>query len=158
MAHKIRLLLFLLLPLWGLSSCDKIPKDPEDSLEKVSGGTLDVGYSENPPWVVKGAQEPTGLEPEMIKAFAKTIKAKVQWHPGTEQQLLEALEKKELHLVVAGLTDDSPWKSKISFTRPYLTLEKKKHVFGVIMGENALVLELEKFLHKKEEELKKERP
>ncbi|WP_460892102.1 transporter substrate-binding domain-containing protein [Rufibacter soli] len=158
MTKKNGLLLLLLFAFWGTSGCDKIPKDPEDTLRQVTGGTLHVGYSENPPWVVKGAQEPTGLEPEMVKAFAKTINARVQWHQDTEQELLEALEKKKLQLVVAGLTDDSPWKSKISFTRPYLTLGKKKHVFGVVMGENAFVMKLEKFLHKKEEELKKQQP
>ncbi|KAA3436836.1 transporter substrate-binding domain-containing protein [Rufibacter hautae] len=135
------------------TSCQDFPKDPEKTLEQVSNGTLKVGYSENPPWVVKGPEGPTGIEAELVRGFAKTLNAKVEWQNDTEQNLLEDLEEKKLHLVIAGITDDSPWKSKISFTRPYTEMAKKKHVLCVVMGENAFIVKLEKFLHQQQSTL-----
>ncbi|WP_210486113.1 transporter substrate-binding domain-containing protein [Rufibacter aurantiacus] len=140
-------ILYLFCVLLLVTGCQDFPKDPEKTLEQVSNGTLKVGYSENPPWVVKGPDGPTGIEPDLVKAFAKSINARVQWQNDSEQNLLEDLEKNELHLVIAGLTDDSPWKSKISFTRPFVEVEKKKHVMAVIMGENAFTVKLESFLN-----------
>ena len=48
-----------------------IPTDPEGTLERVSGGTLRVGVSPNPPWteVTQGA-EPTGTEVRLVEEFA----------------------------------------------------------------------------------------
>ncbi len=133
-----------------LTGCQNFPKDPEKTLEQVTNGTLKVGYSENPPWVVKGPAGPTGIEPDLVKAFANGLNAKIEWQNDSEQNLMEELEKHNLHLVIAGVTDDTPWKSKISFTRPYVELQKKKHVFCVIMGENAFITKLESFLRQQQ--------
>ncbi|MFA1772541.1 transporter substrate-binding domain-containing protein [Rufibacter glacialis] len=148
---------FPLLLLWLVGAgCSNYPKDPEKTLEKVSNGTLHVGYSENPPWVVKGAAAPTGIEADLIKAFAQSIGAQIQWHNDTEQNLLEALEEKQLQVVIAGLTDDSPWSKNVSFTRPFVELGKKKHVMAVVMGENAFITKLESFLHQQASSLEKQ--
>jgi ABC-type amino acid transport substrate-binding protein len=133
-----------------LTGCQNFPKDPEKTLEQVTHGTLRVGYSENPPWVVKGPTGPTGIEPDLVNAFAKTINATVEWQNDAEQNLLEELEKSNLHVVIAGITDDTPWKTKIAFTRPYAEVGKKKHVVCVIKGENAFLVKLEKFLHQQQ--------
>ncbi|GEO03748.1 ABC transporter substrate-binding protein [Adhaeribacter aerolatus] len=150
---KIKVL--FLLGIWLFAGCENYPKDPDKTLEKVRHGTLVVGYAENPPWVIKTATEPGGIEAQLIKEFAAGLGARIQWQNDTEQDLFERLEKKELHLVIAGLTDKNAWKSKISFTKPYLQKEKDKHVMAVQKGENAFVLELEKFLKNQEEKLKK---
>ena len=149
---KYKVLIWLLAGLF--IGCENYPKDPDKTLEQVRNGTLIVGYAENPPWVIKTATEPTGIEAQLIKDFASTINARIKWQNDTEQDLFEQLEKKELHLVIAGLTDKNTWKSKISFTRPYLKKEKDKHVMAVLKGENAFVLHLEKFLLSQEEKLK----
>lgn len=139
-----------------LQACNgNFPKDPEQTLSKIQNDTLRVGYSENLPWVIKTGQEPAGLEADLLKAFARTIPTTIKWENDTEQNLMEKLEKNELHLVVAGITKDNPWKKKISFTRPYAKQGKKKHVMAVIHGENAFVLKLEEFLYSQEEEVKK---
>ncbi|RNI21772.1 transporter substrate-binding domain-containing protein [Rufibacter latericius] len=143
--------LFALFFLFSLTfGCQDFPKDPEKTLEQVTNGTLKVGYSENPPWVVKGPQGPTGIEADLVKAFAKSLNATIEWQNDTEQNLMERLEKNELHLVMAGVTDDTPWKQKISFTRPFAEVAKKKHVLCVIKGENAFTVKLEKFLHQQQ--------
>jgi len=144
---------FLLVLLSALLSCDTFPKDPDNTLEKVRNGQLLVGYSENPPWVIKSKPAPTGLEAELIKTFARDLQANIVWQNDTEEDLFEKLEKKELHLVIGGFTDKNSAKSKISFTRPYLKKEKKKHVLAVLKGENAFILQLEKFLHAQETKL-----
>ncbi|MDF7811476.1 transporter substrate-binding domain-containing protein [Hymenobacter sp. YC55] len=141
------LLWVALLPLLG---CDGFPKDPEHTLDQVRNGTLVVGYSENPPWVVKTTGTPTGPEAELVEAFARTLSARVQWRNDTEQNLFEALERRQVHVVVAGLTDQNPWKEKVAFTRPYMEVGKEKHVLASIQGENAFIVALERFLHQQE--------
>lgn len=114
-----------------------------------------VGYSENPPWVTKTDSVPAGIEPELVKFFAKRLNARVEWRNGTEQNLLEDLEKRRLHLVIAGITKDTPWKKKVGLTRPFVEQHKKKHVMAVIRGENAFIVHLERFLHGQEQQIRK---
>jgi polar amino acid transport system substrate-binding protein len=144
----------LLLGIGLVTSCQNYPQDPDDTLAKVKNGQLLVGYSVNPPWVIKTQTEPTGLEADLIKDFARTQKAKVIWYHDSEQDLFEKLHKRELHLVIAGLTHKNSWASKISFSKPYLINGNKKHVVAVLKGENAFVLSLEKFMHEQEPKLK----
>jgi polar amino acid transport system substrate-binding protein len=149
---KKHCLLFLLLA--GLMACDQYPRDPEKTLSGLRQGRLRVGYSENPPWVVKTAAAPTGIEPALLVAFAKTQQTHIEWVADTEQDLMEQLKNRELHLVVGGLTHNSPWSHQVSFSRPYLKQGREKRVMGVIKGENAFVLELEKFLLGQEGKIK----
>lgn len=137
-----------------LISCENFPKDPDKTLANIRNGILKVGYSENPPWVIKTPDGPTGTEAELIKSFAQELPARIQWHNDSEEDLFEQLEKRELHLVIGGITDKNAWKSKISFTKPYLQTEKHKYVIAIIKGENAFVLQLEKFLKSQEVKIK----
>jgi membrane-bound lytic murein transglycosylase MltF len=105
-----------------------------------------VGYSESRPWVTKSGNTPGGTEAELVRQFAQTLHARIEWHNDTEQNLFERLEKNEIHLVIAGLTDETPWKDKIGMTRPYREVGKKKHVMAVAPGENAFLVALETFL------------
>ena len=150
----MRYTLFYLILFFCFSGCNNFPKDPEKTLEQVKNGTLVVGYSENPPWVVKTESIPTGIEPDLVKAFAKTLHATIKWENDTEQNLVEDLEKKKVHLVIAGLTDKSPWKNKAGFTRSFATEGKQKHVMAAINGENAFIVQLEKFLHEQEPQIR----
>ena len=144
MIRLVRLLIlwFAFLPL----GCDSFPKDPHHTLDQVRNGTLLVGYSENRPWVTKSGDAPGGTEVELVKRFAQTLHAKIEWHNDTEQKLVERLEKYELHLVIAGLTKETPWKEKCGITRPYAKAGKKQHVMAVAPGENGFLVALEKFL------------
>jgi polar amino acid transport system substrate-binding protein len=145
---------FLLLLLGALAACGQFPKDPDKTLHQASNGTLRVGYSHNPPWVVKTSGAPAGIEPALVAAFAQSRQLRVEWVNDTEQDLMAQLENRTLHLVVCGLLHDSPWSQRVSFTRPYLLQEKKKHVMSVLKGENAFILALEKFLFSQEAKLK----
>lgn len=137
----------------ALTGCGvRIPADPHGSLERIEGGTLRAGATEQPPWVeVHDSAEPSGSEPELVQQFAEQLDARVEWTTGSEADLLTALERGELDLVVGGFLDDTPWADRGAVTRPYTERSTKhgpqKHVMIVRMGENALLTELETFLH-----------
>ena len=135
----------------GLAGCTlTIPSDPDGTLDAVRGGTLRVGVSANPPWTYVVGDEPTGTEAELVEAFAAHLDAEVLWTTGGEQDLVEALERGELEVVVGGLTADSPWSGRVALTRPYVEVAgpdgTELHVMAAPAGENAFLVELERFL------------
>lgn len=115
----------------GILACGEVPRDPESTLDHARGGVLRVGASEAPPWVTGTEGPPGGLEAELVREFAGSIDAEVKWVRGAPEEHLEALEKFELDLVVAGLTTASPWKTRVGLTRPYL---KERWLVGVPPG------------------------
>lgn len=145
-----------------LAGCGtSLPRDPEGTLDRVRGGTLRVGVSVNPPWTeVPGAptgagtpptEPPTGIEPDLLTAFAATLDAEVQWATAGESTLVADLRDGRLDVVVGGLTDTSPWTSDAALTRPYVVVpvrdgEPEAHVMAAAPGENALLVALELFL------------
>lgn len=134
-----------------LVGCASIPADPDGTLERVQGGTLRVGVTENAPWVVLPQNgEPTGTEPELVRAFAERIDAEVEWTEGSETRLAAALEGGELDMVVGGLLGDTPWVRSAATTRPYAETRTadgtERHVMLTPMGENAFLVALETFL------------
>lgn len=136
-----------------LAACGvSIPTDPDGTLERVTGGTLRVGVSPNPPWTeVRGDAEPTGTEVTLIKEFASTLPTEVSWSVGGEEALIKRLEIGELDLVIGGLTADTPWEEHVAITKPYGEAtgpdgKRIKLVMAAPPGENAYLLRLEKFL------------
>jgi ABC-type amino acid transport substrate-binding protein len=129
-----------------------IPADPEKTLERVTGSTMRVGVSPNPPWTdIRGAGEPSGTEVDLVREFAGTLQAQVEWVVAGEQPLIAALERGELELVIGGFTSETPWTEQAAITKPYAETKdpegkRKKLVMASPMGENAFLLALEKFL------------
>lgn len=139
----VSLLLFLLsIP---LTACD-LPRDPVGTLERVRGDTLRVGVVASPPYLVRAGDDARGPEAELVRAFAGSIDAEVEWHWGALDDHMKSLEAFELDLVAAGLTATSPWKKKVGFTRPWRVEGKRKHVLAVPPGENATLVALEALL------------
>jgi len=135
------------------------PRDPDGTLERVTGGVLRVGVSENPPWTrwpggapaAGESGEPSGIEVDLVSDFAASLGAEVAWVPGSEADLMTLLEESELEVVVAGLEASAPWSSHVALTYPYATSiddkgEEVRHVMAVVMGENDLLTTLESFL------------
>ncbi len=112
---------FLALLAGLLAAGCQIPSDPDNTLRRVRGGTLRAGVSVREPWTRLEHGRPAGVEPELLLAFAGEFGATVEWTVGPESELLAALEKRELDVVVGGLTDDTPWKDRVGLTGPYLT-------------------------------------
>jgi hypothetical protein len=138
------------------SGCKNIPSDPNGSFEKAIETGLSVGYSVNPPWVTTNDSTAGGIEGSLIKSFAGKMDMKIVWHYGSEQELMKKLEKKELHVVISGLTKDNPWKDrKIGFTLPYFKDKKEKHVIAVQQGENKLLQNIELYLFENKDSIKR---
>ncbi|MEX5261682.1 transporter substrate-binding domain-containing protein [Kocuria sp. CPCC 205263] len=94
------------------------PKDPEGTLDRVRGGELQVGISERPPWTeVADSGRPSGVEVELVEESAERIDAEAVRYPGAESDLIRSLESGDLDVVVAGLTDTSPWDKHAALTR-----------------------------------------
>ena len=104
------------------ASCD-LPRDPEGTLARVSGGTMRVGITENPPWVVLGDDGPSGVEVELVELFAEEVGAEVEWHDGSAEELAGALEMRELDLLVGGIVSTSGLAAHAALSHPYLTTQ-----------------------------------
>ena len=135
----------------ALAGCGTYPADPAGTLERVADGTLRVGASENGEWVQFAGEDVQGTEADLVRDFAARIGAEVEWVPGTEHVLAEELKHSELDLVIGGLDDKTPWAQHGGLTRAYAESRDSrgslhKHVMLVPLGENAFLLELDRFL------------
>jgi polar amino acid transport system substrate-binding protein len=117
-----------------LAGCG-LPRDPEGTLERVEGGTMRVGITENPPWSSLEDGVRTGVEVDLVEGFAESLEAEIEWFDGSAPELLAALEHRELDLVVGGLTLDDPWAQVVTFTQPYAEIAT---LVAVPPGEQAL--------------------
>lgn len=121
MARRLAALGLLLGAVLHLSACD-LPQDPRGTLEGVRGDTLHVGLAEAPPWVERSSDGPTGVEPELIRRFARSLDAEVQWHWGSTEEHMETLAAYGLDVVIGGHTRASPWRKHVGLTTPYATV------------------------------------
>ena len=112
----------LLVCLLVMGGCD-IPRDPEGTLDQVTGGTMRVGVTEHDPWVRLGDAEPTGVEVEIVKLFADELNAEIEWFEASEEELAGAVEMRTIDLAIGGFTGTNMWSSKMALTHPYLTTQ-----------------------------------
>ncbi len=115
-----------------LVACDDYPRDPKGSLLAAQNQVLKVGASEFSPWIRWQNGIATGSEATLVEDFARSIGARVEWIKGSEEMLMTMLEVHELHLVVGGITAESPWSRRVALTRPYL----KQHYLICSTDEN----------------------
>jgi hypothetical protein len=120
-----------------------IPRDPGGSLERIARtGILRAGISVRPPWTTDGG----GPEADAVEGFARARGARVEWRRGSESELFEALEKRDLDIVIGGFTEDHPWGPRLGLTRPYAEAGGKRHVIAVAPGENRLLFEFDRMV------------
>ena len=153
-----------------LGACGSLPRDPNGTLERVQAqGVLRVGASPAHGLVVidgngdandnsngesddnSSGESVGGREAELAEGFAQEVGAEVRWVPGGESELVAAMERGELDLIIGGLHDDSGWAEQISLTRPYSESTEAdgttvRHVLAVPLGENAMLVRLERYL------------
>ncbi len=122
------LLAWLIAVALTLPACG-LPRDPEETLERVSGGVMRVGITANDPWTATDG--PSGVEVELVEQLADELDASITWVDGGHAELLSALEHRELDLVIGGFAADDPWSSKVTFTQPYFTV---RTMVGVAPG------------------------
>ena len=130
-----------------LTGCAALPVDVEGTFDRASGGTLVVGVSEHRPWVhVDDSGHVTGSEADLITSFAESIDATIDWAEGPESVLAGKIRDGEVDVVIGGLTASSPWADFMALTRPYQTVGEEEMVMGVRLGENELLVNLERHL------------
>jgi polar amino acid transport system substrate-binding protein len=106
----------------ALAAGCQFPQDVGDTLNTVEdGGTLRVGVTEHEPWVSLQTEEPSGVEVGLVREFASRLRARVDYTQGSEEELVEALHRRELDVVIGGITDRTRWKKEVGMTKPYLT-------------------------------------
>ena len=135
--------------LTALASACGLPKDPDHTLDRVRGGAMRVGIAIHPPWTSDSAGTYGGVEPALVRALARELRAQVIWTPGGESVLMPQLHERKLDVVIAGLDAATPWTKSAGVTRPYHTVsdpKKRELVWAVAPGENAWQMRVEKFL------------
>ncbi len=98
-----------------------LPRDTEDTLERLRGGTIRVGMVVDTPWVTDSGGGAGGVEGAIANELARGLGARIVWTKRSGDELLEGLHEGELDLVIGGLTDALPWKTEVAFTKPYYT-------------------------------------
>ena len=136
----------VLLPV--LATACGLPRDPEKTSERIaSTHELRVGLTDNGEWVDASSPEPTGIEPDLVREYARRLGAHVLWSSGSEAALAQQLKHHELELAIGGFDAQTPWKAIAGVSRPFAeTADKKKHVFLTAPGENRFILSLDTFL------------
>jgi polar amino acid transport system substrate-binding protein len=149
--------LALLLLALTLASC-RYPQDVEGTLKRVEGGVLLVGAVENPPWVIRRGEAVagTGLEAELVAGLAEELGAELRWHWGTPEELLPALEKFQLDIVIGGLAKGPRIGHGVALTKPYIKRHEtvglrgetklREHVLALPPGENAWMMTVEHYI------------
>ena len=103
-----------------LAACREIPRDQQGTLERVRGGVLRAGMMQHKPWAAMVDGRPQGLEAALVEQLAHSLSATVEWAEPRGDELFQALKEHRIDLVVGGITERSPWKDHVAFTRPYL--------------------------------------
>lgn len=96
----------------------RYPQDIENTLEDVRGGVLDVGLTENSPWVIR-TDPPSGVEVAIVREIASGLDAEVRWHWASESELVSALKQFQLDLVIGGLINNKHLNKQVALTKPY---------------------------------------
>jgi polar amino acid transport system substrate-binding protein len=108
----------------ALAAGCQFPADPEGTLDRVEGGTMRVGVIHEPPWVIlEEGRDPAGVEPELVRRFAETIDAEIEWVEGTEADLAAAAGGFQIDLIIGGLTREFPYVDDVAMTAPYVDTE-----------------------------------
>lgn len=151
--QRLRPLVMLAALLLAAAGCQgSFPADTQGTLERATGGELRVGIAENPPWTdVAPDGTVSGSEVDLLEAYAETIDAEIRWVSAGENTLAAEMVEGNIDLVIGGLASDVPWTSQIALTRPYTSTEGPDGksvdiVMGVRPGENALMVDLERYL------------
>lgn len=129
----------------ALAGCSALPMDAAGSFNDAAGGTLLVGVSPHDPYtrVDTASGEVSGPEAELIRRFAEEIDAEVHWQVAPESEVAQWMEDGDIDVAIGGFAKDSPWTTHMALTRPY---DDEDHVMAVGLGENKMLVELERFL------------
>lgn len=132
-----------------LASACGIPRDPDGTLDRVTGGSLRVGASPHDSLVIVDDGEVSGSLATLVEGFADALDAEIEWTIDSEEGLVDRLERGSLDLAIGGMTDATPWVDRVGVTRAYSQIPGAAGSPVVVllpMGENALQAALETYL------------
>jgi hypothetical protein len=125
-----------LIGILAVGGCSDFPKDNADTLKQIRAGReMKVGVAHNPPWTIVEDGRIDGVEPALMAQWAQSLGTKSRVITGPTDALVEALYRRELDVLVMGLTDKTPHSGKLALSQPYL--EVKTHI-GVAPGQMPL--------------------
>jgi DNA-binding transcriptional LysR family regulator len=113
-------LVILSLVLAALVGCADYPKDVEGTSERLSGGTLHVG-------IVADGGAAADRPEQLIAALAQELSSRPEVETGNAEPMLLRLEKGELDLVVGSFAADTPWSTRVTFSKPLLPQTDPDH-------------------------------
>jgi len=106
------------------SGCSDFPKDNAETLKQLQAGReMKVGVTHNPPWTVVAEGRIEGVEPALVTQWAQSLGTRARFVTGPADDLVEALYKRELDVLVMGLTDKTPHSGKLALSQPYLEVK-----------------------------------
>ena len=153
MRRAIAAVFLALLGSLALAGCGRVPADVDGTLERVRGGELVVGVTDDAGHLsVRGDGAIEGEEAEILAAYAASLGASLRVEHGSETDIVGMLERGEIDLAAGGFRDDSPWSGMAAMTRPYGIGtdgdgERERLALLTRLGENAFLDDLERFLH-----------
>jgi polar amino acid transport system substrate-binding protein len=146
-----RFAIALLATALATASCSAIPRDSHGALDRVRGGVLRAGVVEHPPWTVVDDHTVTGSEAHLLEGWASQLRARVVWRAGDLDTLVEALHRREIDVLAAGLQQNTPYAAHLALSQPHTETQdasgkKQRFVLAVTPGESALLFDLDRFL------------
>jgi hypothetical protein len=121
----------------ALAGCD-LPRDPEETLDTVSGQELRVG-------VLKFHDNAEQDRP-IVERLAMSLGSKLTYVEGDAHALFEDLKRGHLHLVIGGVPGSTPFGKELGLSKPVGPLhgahEEEERVLAVRPGENAFLLKV----------------
>lgn len=119
-----------------VAGCD-LPKDPDGTLERVSGGALRVG-------VVPGNDRAAAEDRRIVDALAQALRSRPVFQHADAHQLFHELEQGRLDLIVGGLPTNTPFSKNAGLTRKAGPLMRpgssQDRVLALPAGENGFLL------------------
>jgi hypothetical protein len=126
----------LLIGILSAGGCSDFPKDNAETLKQLEAGReMKVGVAHNPPWTAVADGRIEGVEPALVTQWAESLGTRAHFITGPADDLVEALYKRELDVLVMGLTDKTPHSGKLALSQPYLEV---KIQIGVAPGQTPL--------------------
>lgn len=126
-----------------------IPSDPHGAMDRIEGGVLRIGASPSVDLVTVDGDRVGGPLADLVSGFAEAHDARVVWTIGSEEDLVDGLERGALDLAIGGMTERTPWSERVSVTRGYRGVPSghgEPVVILLPLGENRLQSALEQYL------------
>lgn len=127
-------------------------------MDRIRGGVIRAGVTEQPPWTRFSGSDVQGVEAELLQQLAVELDARIQWTRASESELFELLDERKLDVVIGGVIRSTPWSHRAGLTQPYAehrdpdTAKTEQHVWAAAPGENRWLFALDRFLQERREQ------